>query len=176
MTPVQIQLLQRSYETVQPVSAAVGASFYQKLFESVPNSRDVFEADGDAHWRVFLSVVDKMLQSDLRSMLTVPVTQSGSKELSIPGVAEMADWYAEEGSRPEYVAAGRDALLWSLDHHLGDDLDAETADAWAKAYDLITGSMLNVINAEAIDPALPDANGRTAPDSQKETLELLFNQ
>ncbi len=176
MTPEQIQLLQRSYFTIRPISPDVGRSFYGKLFELAPETRPLFESDVTEHWRIFIGVFEKMLRTELRSMLTLPVTRSGNREVSIPGVTEIAERYAVSGVRAEHFAAGRQALMWALAMHVGDRLDKETAEAWAQAYDMVADAMMTVINAEAVEPALPEANGRSAPANNQASLELLFSQ
>ncbi|MGF1619402.1 MAG: globin domain-containing protein [Rhodomicrobiaceae bacterium] len=176
MTPEQIQLLQRSYSTIRPISADVGRSFYGKLFELAPETRPLFENNVTEHWRIFMSVFEKMLRMELRSMLTLPVTRSGNREVSIPGVTEIAEHYAASGVRAEHFAAGRQALMWALAAHVGNDLDEDTAEAWAQAYDMVADAMMSVINSEAVEPSLPEAHGRSAPANGEASLELLFSQ
>jgi hypothetical protein len=41
---------------------------------------------------------------------------------------------------------------------------------------MIAASMIQVMNAEAVEPALPDDHGRQLPEAARDSLELLFRK
>ncbi len=155
MTPAQIRLLQQSFANLRAVSVEAGQDFYVKLFELAPQTKVIFEPDEDLHWHSFMAVFEKLISIDLRSMLTVPITSSGNREISLPGVAGLAEIYAKRGVLPEHLAPARVALLWSLENRLPGRFDAETAKAWGEAFDIIAGSLTSIMRSEAVDPVLP---------------------
>lgn len=177
MTPAQIRLLQRSFAAIEPVKREVGLSFYERLFELAPESRSLFKSDIDRQQDKFLSIIEQFLALKLRSLLTLPVNGAGSTgEVTMPGMFDLAKRHTGYGVELEYFEAGKQALLWSIERHLGEQCDEETLEAWGEAYDIIAGSMVRVMNEEATPPTLPYEHDRTAPETQEETLDLLFRQ
>jgi hemoglobin-like flavoprotein len=175
MTPGQVELLQRSFKVIGPNDARLAHSFYAKLFELEPETRVVFAGETELQWRKLTAVFKALVKHEVRSMLTLPVTKSGSREVLIAGVGELAERYARKGGRPEHLPAVKEALLWSLDRHLGEAFDQKTAEAWMWACEVIAESMARVMKAEAVAPSLPDDHGRPVPASNKDSLELLFS-
>ncbi len=45
MTPRQIELVQASFRTVQPMAATAAEIFYKRLFEVAPATRSLFKND-----------------------------------------------------------------------------------------------------------------------------------
>ena len=177
MTPAQIRLLQKSFIAIKPIKAQIGLDFYGKLFELAPETRAFFISNLERQWRNLMSVFEKLVSDELPSMLTVPVTDSGSKEVSLPGITELAHHYATRGAGPEHLPAAKTALLWALEQHLGEAYDEETADAWAIAFDLIAASMISVMRSEANEPVMPHDRGQQidehAPDKYRNEMASL---
>ena len=176
MTPGQVQLLQHSFASIEPIDAEVALGFYQKLFELAPDTRPLFIADDEQQWQGLMSIFQKLVRMELRSMLTLPVTESQSKEVSIPGITELTERFIQRGVRPEHLPVAKEALLWSLEQHLGEDFDERTQEAWSRACDMIAASMIQVMNAEAVEPALPDDHGRPVPEGAQGALAVLFRE
>lgn len=174
MTPAQIRLLQQSFQVMEPVNAEIGSCFYDKLFELAPETRALFMSDVEMQWRKLMDIFEKLQSLELPSMLILPVTSSGSREVSIPGVADLAESYAERGARPEHFAAAKTALFWSLERHLGSCFDSETSDAWGQAFDIIAESMVSVMMSEATGPTLPNNRGRSMQDGGAGSIDTLF--
>ncbi len=175
MTPGQIQLLQRSLASINPINARIGTAFYDKLFELEPYTRKFKAAGVEPQWPKFMSIFERLVRQEMGSMLTVPVTTEGARELSLPGIAELAQRYVQIGAHPEHFRAARQAFLWSLHTHLGDEFDDATARAWAQAFDMVSESIIRVMRSEATEPALPN-DGREVSEDEKYSLETLFQQ
>jgi nitric oxide dioxygenase len=176
MTPGQVRLLQHSFAAIEPIDADVAFGFYKKLFELAPDMRPFFIADIEQQWHGLMSVFEKLVRMELRSMLTLPVTQSANKEVSIPGITYLTERFVQCGVRPEHLPVAKEALLWTLEQHLGEEFDDHTHEAWCRACDMIAASMIQVMNAEAVEPALPDDHGRQLPEAARDSLELLFRK
>lgn len=176
MTPGQVQLLQHSFASIEPIDADVAFGFYQKLFELAPDTRPIFIADDEQQWQGLMSMFQKLVRMELRSMLTLPVTATKSREVSIPGITGLTERFIERGVRPEHLPVAKQALLWSLAQHLGEYFDDRMQEAWSRACDVVAASMIQVMNAEAVEPALPDDHGRPVPDGAQGALALLFRK
>jgi nitric oxide dioxygenase len=176
MTPAQMRLLHRSFAVIEPRTHEIGLSFYDRLFELVPEMRPLFGSDPKLRQRKLMSMFDELLKLQLRSTLTMPITGGAHPEVAMQEVVALAHRHVDYGARPEHFAAMRDALLFTLRNHLGAEFDEETATAWEAAFDMVAGSMTRVMKAEATSPILPDGHGRSAPDSGAETLEMLFRE
>lgn len=176
MTPGEVQLVQRSLKTIELNDARLAHGFYAKLFELEPETRIVFAGETGPQWRRLMAIFQRLVRLELRSMLTLPVTRSGCREISIAGVSELTERYAKRGGQAQHLTAAKKALLWSLKRHLGDALDEDTFDAWGHAYEMIAGSMIRIMNEEAVEPPFPDDDGRPAPENSERSLELLLSQ
>jgi methyl-accepting chemotaxis protein len=176
MTPDQIRLLQRSLKAIESIDSEVASSFFATLFEIEPSMRVLFSADTSVNWRKFIGVFQRMVRQEQRSFLTVPVTSGQIREVSTPGLTELARRYIDYGAKPEHLIAGRQALMISLELHFGAGFDAATAQAWHAAYDILAGSIMSVMREEAIQVALPDARWRSPSIREGASLEQLFAQ
>ncbi|NJM33703.1 MAG: hypothetical protein HC850_02215 [Rhodomicrobium sp.] len=175
MTPAQMRLLQSSFPLIDQLSDEIGFSFYERLSERAPEVRRLFKT-GDTVRSKILNTFAEFVAVQQRSLLTLPVTASKNTEVSIPAIAQLTERYSSYGVRPEHFPAIKDALLWSVNKHLGEGLDAETADIWSQAYDLMAEAMIRVMKSEAKPPVLPDERGRTQHAEEAASLEMLFRE
>jgi len=130
VTPRQIDLVQRSFARVLPITADAARMFYDHLFALAPETRALFRADmADQGRKLFLTiaaVVDSLDRLDD----VIPVAQA------------LAVRHVGYGVRDGHYALVGAALIATLDATLGDAFDAETAAAWNEAYALLSGCML----------------------------------
>ncbi len=174
MTPEQLRLVQRSFAAIEPFADRIGTSFYARLFEMTPQIRP--HSDLQPLQRALMSFLGQFATRQLRSLLTLPVTAGPNPEVSIPGIAALAQQHAQYGIGPEHFAAAPAALFWSFEQHTGQQLDHETADAWSAAFDVIATSMARVMRSDAKAPSLPRARGRSVEDARPVSFEALFRQ
>jgi hemoglobin-like flavoprotein len=175
MTPDRIRLLQRSLALIEPMITEIGQSFYKKLFKIAPELQAMFDFGGERRQEKLQRTFNEFLKLQIHSHLTLPVTDSITSEVSVPGLHALAESHNRYGVRPEHFAAMKEALFWSFRLHLGDAFDRETASVWSEAYDMIAGSMVRVMKHEARPPALREA--RTgAGERGPVTLEMLFRE
>jgi len=129
MTPIQIQLVQDSFEKIRPKADIAADVFYQRLFELAPELRSLFGHDMKAQGAMFMA------------MIYLTLRELGQPHLFIPRIRALGNRHFGYGVTPEqYVVAG-DALLWTLEHRLGDEFTAPTREAWMKAYALLAETM-----------------------------------
>lgn len=130
MTPHQIKLVQTSFAQVAPIAATAADLFYGRLFEIAPEVRAMFPDD--------LSGQKKKLMA----MLGTAVAGLSRLDTLLPAVRALGQRHAGYGvSAGQYVPVGA-ALLWTLEKGLGDGFTAETRDAWATAYQVLSGTMI----------------------------------
>lgn len=177
MTPRQIRLLHRSFASIQPLADVVGMTFYERLFECAPQIRSMFNDDIGLQQRKLMNFFGEFVKLNMRSLLTLPVTAASDPEVSIPGIASLAQRHTRYGVKPEHFVAAKEALFWSFQKHLSGQLDGETMLAWSAAFDMIAESMIRVMREHATDPVLPQ--WRKAPEwevSYDAVEETLFRE
>ncbi len=131
MTPQQIKLVQSSFAKVAPIADLAADLFYSRLFEIAPDVRRLFPDD--------LSGQKKKLMG----MLGTAVAGLGKLDTLVPAVQALGRRHAGYGvTAGHYVPVGA-ALLWTLEKGLGDAFTTETREAWATAYRLLAGNMMD---------------------------------
>lgn len=131
MTPHQIKLVQTSFAQVAPIAATAADLFYGRLFEIAPDFRGMFPAD--------LSGQKKKLMA----MLGTAVAGLSNLDTLVPAVQALGRRHVGYGvTAGHYVPVGA-ALLWTLEKGLGDAFTTETREAWATAYRLLAGTMMD---------------------------------
>lgn len=177
MTPAQIRLLRRSFDYIGPLSDRISFTFYSRLFDIAPETRGLFGHDQAARQRLFADIFRHFVNQNLRSMLTMPVTgSSSSSEISLPGIVDLWRSQVSPSARPEHFAYAREAFGWSLQQHLGGRVEPEVLGAWVRAFEIITGAMIDSMRSGATRPALPEQGHRALPEHREASLELLFSQ
>ena len=129
MTPKQIALVQGSWAKVQPISDAAATLFYHKLFSLDPSLKPLFRGDM------------KEQGAKLMAMITFAVQGLSRLDRIVPGLEALGRRHAGYGVKERHYAIVASALLWTLTEGLGDDFTPETSDAWAAAYELLSGTM-----------------------------------
>lgn len=131
LTAQQIQLIRRSWRSLRGINPVLLADiFYAKLFSDTPRLRKLFPKDMQPQYGKLVDMLNKMiLQLDNPSMLEQEIE-------------DMSRRHMEYGVRPAHYTLVGNALLWTLEKGLGQDWNAETAEAWKRCYQLITEPML----------------------------------
>jgi nitric oxide dioxygenase len=131
MTPDQIRLVQASFQLVLPIAAQAAARFYRRLFSTDPGTRRLFaHTDLEAQGRKLMAAIGFVVGA-----LHRPEAMLGT-------VRDLARRHAGYGVREEHYATVGAALLWTLEQGLGEEFTPETRDAWAAAYGLLSGAMI----------------------------------
>ena len=129
MTPRQISLVQHSWAEVVPIQDAAADLFYRRLFELDPAARSLFQGDMGDQGRKLMQALGFIAGSLTRLDELVPVAQ------------DMARRHVGYGVRAEHYDTAGAALLWTLEQGLGAAFTAETREAWAAAYGVLSGVM-----------------------------------
>lgn len=131
MTPRQIELVQASFARVAPIGDQTAALFYGRLFETEPGTRALFaHADLAAQGRKLMAAIGLVVGA-----LRQP-------EAMLDAVRDLARRHRGYGVQEHHYAAVGAALLWTLERGLGEGFTTETREAWAAAYGLLSGVMI----------------------------------
>ena len=122
MTKRQTELVQSSFQLVQPILEPAAMMFYDRLFELDPSLRALFRTSREEQGR------------HLAQALTFVVKGLDRPDHILATVEPLGRRHAGYGVRDEHYTAGGDALLWTLEQGLGDAFTPEVRDAWSAAY------------------------------------------
>jgi hemoglobin-like flavoprotein len=137
MNPMQIRLVQESFEQVKPIAGIAATLFYDRLFELDPMLRHMFKADLSEQ------------KSKLISTLAFAVAGLSQPERILPAVRQLGRRHAGYGVQPEQYQTVGDALLWTLAQGLDKSFTPAVADAWAAAFTLLATTMQEAAQEEA---------------------------
>jgi len=130
MTPEQKALIRDTWRQVVPIADTAAAMFYDRLFALDPSTRSLFQsADMAAQRQKLVQALALVVASldDLAELMPV-LEDLGRRHLRY-GVVD-----------GDYQTVG-EALLWTLEHGLGEAWSPAAADAWTEAYTLTAGVM-----------------------------------
>ena len=130
LTARQTDLVQSTFHVVQPVAATAGQIFYKRLFEIDPTTARLFRGGIEQQAAKFMQVL-ALAVSGLSNMPTL-----------VPVVQQLGLRHAGYGVRPEQYDSVREALLWMLALVLQDAYTEEVRSAWAEAYAMLAGIMM----------------------------------
>lgn len=167
MTPEQINLVQKSWEKVEPISEQAAEIFYGKLFEKDPSVESLFHGDMLAQGQKLMAMIGSAvgLLNDLDTL--VPIVQK---------LGERHSNYGVKASHYDTVGA---ALLETLATGLGDEFTDELKSAWTEVYGVLASTMIDSANNQS-DSSTPSDNasddsteGNTMSDSSDKTAIFL---
>jgi len=130
MTPEQISLVQSSFDRVGPELPALTTRFYQELFRRDPALLPLFSTDMAEQKVRFAIKLAEIVQTLPRLDDLLTHTRALGARHAGYGV-KVAD----------YQTVG-DSLLAALASVLGESMDDQTRQAWARAYNLVSEIML----------------------------------
>jgi hemoglobin-like flavoprotein len=141
MTETQVQLINRSFAGVLPISDAASTIFYNRLFELQPGVRGLFRSD--------------MQEQGRKLMHTIGTAVGAARNLDAlrAPLQELAKRHARYGVQPEHFEDVGAALLYTLEKGLGPAFTAETREAWAALYgEIVTIMRPALASAHAGEP------------------------
>jgi hypothetical protein len=97
------------------------------------------------------------------AMLAMVVNNLPEPRRISPAIRDLAVRHVEYGVKlADYDALG-EALLWTLEQVLGEDLSPSVREAWAVCYDELAGEMKQAATSDYDLPALSEIAPRSAP-------------
>ena len=140
---LDVELLEHSFDLIAPRGQELVDRFYQRLFETAPSTKPLFER------------VDMDTQKS--SLLAILITLRESlRDLSViaPDLEELGARHVEYGARPEHYPVVGSVLLETMAEMGGSAWKAEYTSAWAEAYQVVQDVMLK-------------GAGQNAPEAQQ---------
>jgi hemoglobin-like flavoprotein len=137
MTPDAIDLVQDSFRKVVPIAAIAADLFYNRLFETNPELRQLFPADLAEQKR-------KLIQ-----MLAVAVSNLSRLQDLEPVVRDLGRRHQRYGATAAHYSAVGAALIWTLSEGLGEAFTSEVEAAWTETFTLLAEIMIGAQEAEA---------------------------
>lgn len=139
MNHEMIILVQKSLKDVAPLADAVGATFYRRLFEIAPELRPLFADDIRPQERKLM----KMLAMVANGLHRLPAL--------LPQVEELGRRHADYGVVESHYPVVGEALIWTLEHHLGEAFTPRIRMAWIAAYKTLAQTMVAAVGEPACD-------------------------
>jgi hemoglobin-like flavoprotein len=132
-------LLKRSFAKISADPRSASRIFYEHLFQSAPETRDLF-------------LNDMARQGDkLIATLSVVILQIGNLTALKPTIEELGLRHVAYGVLPEHYPATGAALIRMLEDVLQDSFSAEMRAAWGKAYAAISHIMVVAVENRKTD-------------------------
>jgi len=132
LTPAQIQLVKQTWIIFRSMDPGlVGDVFYSKLFVENPSLRRMFPKQMDEQYKKLIN------------MLSVIVARLDHIDELTSDIKAMAQRHVNYGVKPEHYKLVGNALLWTLQHGLGNDWNDDVKDAWQNCYKLLSDTMIN---------------------------------
>lgn len=129
-----IALVQDSWAKVVPIADAAAELFYRRLFELDPGLRVLFRADPAMQRRKLMGMLGLMVQG-LTRMDRLQAT-----------VEELGLRHAGYGVQLRHFDTVGVALLWTLEHGLGEEFTPEVEQAWTRIYAALSAVMAAALN------------------------------
>jgi len=128
---VQGELLESSFQAVVLHGEAFVTAFYERLFTRFPQTRALFAATDMSE-----------LRKKLQQTLAVIVEHLQHPEVLSEMLRELGQRHVSYGIRPEHYPLVGTALLETFEDFLGKHWTQEHHDAWVKAYETVSGLMV----------------------------------
>jgi len=114
----QIELIQSSWQTIQPMAQQAGENFYKKLFASEPLVRHLFKNDL------------KEQACKMTAMLGYIINNLEREELITREIHKLGSRHNGYGAQPEHYAVVGECLLAAMAEGLGNAWTTELKEAW----------------------------------------------
>lgn len=137
MTPEQVRHVQSSFEQVAPIADQAAELFYGRLFSLDPSLKLLFKGEMRRQGQMLMQT------------LGLAVRSLHQPERIIAAVQALGERHLGYGVKPEHYDTVGEALLWTLQQGLGAAFTDEVREAWAAAYGLLAGIMIEAAAAAA---------------------------
>ena len=129
VTTHERQLVQETFDKVEPIGMAAARTFYEKLFELDPALEKLFKGNMEEQGR--------------KLMATLKIAVKGLDELPklVPVVQDLGRRHVGYGVKESDYDTVAAALIWTLGQGLQDAFTPEVEAAWTKVYTLLADTM-----------------------------------
>ena len=135
---LNLNALEASFDLVAPRGDELMDAFYSRLFSAAPAVVPLFAHTDLRRQKAMLLSALVLLRKSLRDLDRI-----------VPALRDMGARHVRYGARPEHYPVVGEALIASMAEVAGDAWRPEYAEAWAVAYELVAGAMLE--GAEVVE-------------------------
>jgi nitric oxide dioxygenase len=137
LTPEECRLVQASFAQVDPMADRVAAMFYQRVFELDPTLESLFKID--------------MTTQGTRFMEKLALAVKGLEDLDeiAPFIGTLGRRHVGYGVKTKDYDTVGEALVWTLEQHLGSAFTPEVKAAWLAAFETLSTMMIEAGAAQA---------------------------
>ena len=128
---MDIDALETSFDLVAPKGDELMDIFYSNLFAVAPSVKPLFEGSDMRKQHAMLLGALVLLRKSLRDLGAV-----------VPKLHDLGARHVAYGARPEYYPVVGSVLIASMAEVAGDAWTPEFERAWAAAFDVVAGAML----------------------------------
>jgi hemoglobin-like flavoprotein len=125
----QQELVQTTFARLAVMPEVAGALFYERLFATNPSFRPLFKNDMRIQGVKLMTMI---------AMVVYNLPEPGQVS---PAIRDLAVRHVEYGVKFADYDALREALLWTLEQSLGEDLTPAVREAWIVCYDELASEM-----------------------------------
>jgi methyl-accepting chemotaxis protein len=136
---LDLEALEESFDLVAPQGDALMDTFYRRLFEAAPGVRPLFAGTDLRRQKTMLLGALVLLRKSLRDLDAI-----------VPKLRELGARHVAYGARPEHYPVVGEVLIGSMAEIAGEAWRPEYADAWAEAFGLVAGAMIEGAEAKAL--------------------------
>jgi hemoglobin-like flavoprotein len=129
MKSSQITLVQSTFDRILPISDVAAQIFYGRLFHLNPSLRRLFNGDL------------QMQGKKLMDAVSIIIGNLNRPDRIVPGIRALGRRHAAYGVQGEHYETFGEALIWTLEHALGDLCTPEVRGAWSTVYDVLAETM-----------------------------------
>lgn len=124
-----VELVQGTFDAVEPIADKAAELFYGKLFELDPELKPLFKGDMAEQGK------------KLMTMIGLAVRGLNNLEALVPAVQNLGVRHVDYGVKDEHYGTVGAALLWTLEQGLGEAFTEEVKQAWTEVYTVLADTM-----------------------------------
>ena len=141
--PIDVETLEESFDLVAPKGDELMRTFYDNLFDAAPAVKPLFASVDMERQRQALLNMLVVLRESLRDLDDI-----------VPDLQDLGARHAEYGAQPGHYPVVGEVLIGSMADVAGDAWRPEYGRAWAAAFRIVAGAMLEgAAAAELADAA-----------------------
>jgi hemoglobin-like flavoprotein len=130
--PLDLEALEASFDLVAPQGDALMDTFYARLFAIAPDVKPLFAATDLGRQKTMLLGALVLLRKSLRDL-----------DATVPKLRELGARHATYGAEASHYPVVGAVLIASMAEIAGPEWQPEYEDAWAEAYSIVAGAMLD---------------------------------
>jgi hemoglobin-like flavoprotein len=137
----QVALVQTTFDQVLPISDVIADVFYGRLFHLDPSMRRLFHGD------------PKLQGKKLLDAVSIIIGNLNRPDRILPGIRALGRRHVAYGVQSQHYTTFGEALIWTLEHGLGDAFTTEVRRAWTAVYNLLAATMKDAAETLEAVPA-----------------------